>query len=109
MPDAVDLQKDFIQMPFVAGRATPSPQPSGIQVAELVAPAPDRFVADDNAARGQRLFRLAEADCEAVIERYGIRDDFSRETMDAIRVVEDTFSMAAALPPRMSHSTHEPF
>jgi hypothetical protein len=40
--DAVDLEEDFIQMPFVAGSSTSSPKPIGILFAELVAPAPER-------------------------------------------------------------------
>ena len=44
--DAIDLEEDFVQMPFVTGSSTPSSQAVGILLAELVAPAPDRFVAD---------------------------------------------------------------
>src|SRR5690349_9149307 len=44
MSDAVDLEEHFIQMPFVAGLSPPSSEPVGILFAELLAPAPDRFV-----------------------------------------------------------------
>ena len=46
--DAVDLEEDLVQMPFVAGPGTPSSQASRKQVAELVAPAADRFIADQH-------------------------------------------------------------
>ena len=36
-------------MPFVAGSGTRLPQASGVTVAKLVAPAPDRFIADQYA------------------------------------------------------------
>ena len=42
--DAIDLQEDFVEMPFIAGSSTPSPQPVGILFAELIAPAPDRLI-----------------------------------------------------------------
>jgi hypothetical protein len=46
MRDAVDLEKYFVQVPSVSDARTPSSQTSGELPAELVAPAPDRFVAE---------------------------------------------------------------
>ncbi len=48
----VDLEEDFIQMPLIGVPSTPSLQASGELLAELVAPAPDRFVADQHSPRG---------------------------------------------------------
>src|SRR4051794_25634981 len=56
MSDTVDLQKHFIQMPLIASSGTSSPEPVGILFAELIAPAPDRFVADEHAAGRHQLF-----------------------------------------------------
>src|SRR3954454_4687304 len=42
----VDLEEDLIQMPFVSGPGTASPYPCSVQVAALLTPAPNRFVAD---------------------------------------------------------------
>jgi hypothetical protein len=42
MSNAVDVEEDFVQMPFFTGSSTPSPEPVGIRFAELVAPAPNR-------------------------------------------------------------------
>ena len=50
MSNPVDLEKDFIHMPFVASPRTPCSQASGKLSAELVAPAPDRFVAEQHSA-----------------------------------------------------------
>jgi hypothetical protein len=50
---------------------------SSAQMAELVAPAPDRFVPDQHAARGHRLFHVPKTE----VKPDSIRDDFSREAM----------------------------
>ena len=49
MRDAVDLKENLVQMPFVAGPGTSSSQAIREQVAELAAPAADRFIADQHA------------------------------------------------------------
>ncbi len=49
MLDAIDFQEDFVQMPLVAGPGAAFPQACRVQVSELLAPAPDRFVADQHA------------------------------------------------------------
>ena len=50
MPDAINVEEDLIQMPFVSGPRPAFPQPDREQMTEFVAPAPDRFVADQHAA-----------------------------------------------------------
>src|SRR3954447_4995616 len=93
MLDAVDLQKDLVQMPFVTRPRTPLSQAIGVQMTELVAPGPDAFVADHNAACRHRIFHVAKADRESVVEPDRIRNDFSREAMAAVRVVGHSFSI----------------
>jgi hypothetical protein len=101
MPHAIDVEEDFVQMPFVAGTGTPFPQAGDIQVAELLAPAPDRFIADQYSARGHRFFHVPEAHRKTVVEPNGIRDDFSREPVATVRVVGYSFS----IPSTQSRST----
>ena len=43
---SVDLEEDFVQMPFVTGPSAASSQTAGIRFAKLVAPAADRFIAE---------------------------------------------------------------
>ena len=69
IPHAIDVEEHFVQMPLVAAPETPFPQTSGIIVAELVAPAPDRFVADQYAARGHRLFHIPKTDRKPVVTK----------------------------------------
>src|SRR5947208_5832805 len=55
MPLAVNVEEHLIKMPFVSRPGTASPYPCRVQVAELLTPAADRFVADQHAARSHRL------------------------------------------------------
>src|SRR4030095_8943491 len=61
VPHAVDIEEHLIQMPFVAGTGTLSPQACRERFAKLLAPASDRFVADQYAACGHRLFHITKA------------------------------------------------
>ena len=49
MTHAVDVEKDFVEMPFVSRPGTALPQAPCIQVPELLTPPPDRFIADQHA------------------------------------------------------------
>ena len=48
MPHTIDLQEHLIEMPLVPGPGTTFSQACRVQVAELVAPAPNAFVADQH-------------------------------------------------------------
>jgi hypothetical protein len=48
-------------MPFVTGPRTSFPQARCDSLAELLAPAPHRFIADQNATRGHQFFHIAKA------------------------------------------------
>ena len=65
--DAVDLEEDFVQMPFITGSSTPSSQAVSILLAELIAPASDRFVADHHSSGSHHFFHIAKAHAEAKI------------------------------------------
>jgi len=99
MPRATDVEEYLIQMPLVAGPGTPSPQASGVILAELVTPAPDRFVADQYTSRSHRLFDVTKAHAETEVEPNTIRDDLSREPIATIRVAGHPFSIPFAQTP----------
>jgi hypothetical protein len=64
MSNAVDLEENLIQMPPVAGSSPPSTNAIGIRFAELVAPAPDRFVANHHATCRHHPFYITKAHAE---------------------------------------------
>jgi hypothetical protein len=63
--NAVDLKENLIQMPFVAGPSTTSSQATSELSTELVAPAPDRFIAHQHAPRRHHLFHISEANTKS--------------------------------------------
>lgn len=87
MSNAVDLEENLIQMPLVAGSSTPSPEAIGIRFAELVAPAPDCFVANHHATCSHHLFYITKAHAEPEVEPNAFRDDLSRESVATVEVV----------------------
>ena len=93
--DAVDLEEDLVQMPFVTGPGTPSPQAIDILLAELVAPAPDRLVAEHHSTSRHYLFNIAIAHSETEVEPDGVRDDLSREPMATVQAVRHSSSITS--------------
>jgi hypothetical protein len=51
---------------------------------ELGAPLSDRLVADDEAALGEQVRHVTEAEVDAKVQPHGERDDLRRETIASI-------------------------
>src|SRR4051794_11654677 len=81
-PEPVLLPRDFhgnlVQMPCVSGTGQPTPDLVGDALAELQPPLPYGFVADRDAARGEDLVHMAQAQGEAEVEPDRIADDLGR-------------------------------
>jgi hypothetical protein len=81
---AVDGQKYLIQMPRISGSKTPATELIGIHLPEFSAPIPYRFVRQEDAAGGHRLFDVAVAEAEADGEPYTVVDDLCGEPMTLV-------------------------
>src|SRR3954453_11128196 len=97
MSDTVDLQEDLVQMPFITGPGTPSSKAIDILLAELVAPAPDRLVAEHHSTSRHHLFNIAKAHSEGEVEPDGMRDDLSRKRMATVQSVQHSSSIPSRL------------
>ena len=86
MLHAVDLEKHFIQVPFVPQLGSSSLQFGGIRLAELVAPAADRLITDLHSTEGHHELDVSKAHAEVEIQPYALRDDLLGKAMAAIRV-----------------------
>lgn len=75
---SADLDKDLVQMPFVAGPGPTSAQAVRVALPELRALATDRFAGDDDAALEHQFHDLAEAEREAVVQSHAVGDDLHR-------------------------------
>jgi hypothetical protein len=57
-----DLHRDLVQMPFVTGSRQPTPDLVGEGLTELETPLPYGLMADDDAACGEDLIDMAQAE-----------------------------------------------
>ena len=78
LPTAVDRQEHLVEVPLVGGPFPAAAQPADVFRSELGTPLPDRLVGDDHAADQDELLDLTEAQREAVIQPYAVRDDLRR-------------------------------
>ena len=83
---AVDLDEDFIDIERIAIAAVLSLQSSGMERAELDASEADRFAADSNASFGEKIFNVAVAEVEAIVEPDSIGNSIRRESVPFIGV-----------------------
>jgi hypothetical protein len=81
---AVDRNHDLVKMPLVAKpRRTPADFVSDV-ASEFLGPAPNRFMTDNDAARGQKIFDHPQAERKAEIQPDTVVNHFSGKAMAPI-------------------------
>ena len=80
----LDRYDDFVEEPTIAARPQAFLDLPGVVGPECVAPLADGLIRDCDAAFGQEVFDIAEAQCEPMVEPHRSRDDFGRESISAI-------------------------
>ena len=83
-PPAADLYKHLVQMPTIIRSWPEASEPLCIAVSELENPTTHSLVGDFEAALGQQILDVSEAQREAAIEPYGVLDDLRRESVATI-------------------------
>jgi hypothetical protein len=81
---AVDSDEEFVQIPGITEASLFTLKASGIVGSEFPAPLTDGFVRNNDSAFGQKIFHITEAQTEAMIDPYGVADDFRRETVSVV-------------------------
>jgi hypothetical protein len=81
---AVDSDEEFVQIPGITEASLFLLKTSGIVGSEFPAPTADGFVRNNDSAFGQKIFHITEAQTEAMIDPYGVADDFRRETVSVV-------------------------
>jgi hypothetical protein len=81
---AVDSDEEFVQIPGITEASLLLLKTSGIVGPEFPAPLADGFLRNNDSAFGQKIFHITEAQTEAVIDPYGIADDFRWEAVSAV-------------------------
>jgi hypothetical protein len=85
--------QEFVQMPRVVDCPGSLPQPPRVREAEGLAPLPDGFVRDRDAAMREEVFDVAQAQGEAAVEPNGVADDGGRESV--ARIADDVIGYPA--------------
>ena len=80
----VDRDEDFVRKPRISESTLTSLQPPGVIGAELPAPLPNSFVRHDDAAFGQQILDIPEAQAVSVIQPDGVADDVRRKAMPKV-------------------------
>ena len=80
----VDRHEDFVQEPRLSESTLSSLQLPSVVGAELPAPLPKSFVRHDDAAFGQQILDIPEAQAVSVIQPDGVADDFRRKAMPKV-------------------------
>jgi hypothetical protein len=79
-----DLERDLIEMPFVADAREPTTDPVGELLAEFARPLSHGFVAEDDAAGRQQLLYHTQPEREPEIQPDRVADDLGREPIAGI-------------------------
>jgi hypothetical protein len=90
----------LIQVPLIPGTGQPAANLVGKALTELQTPLPHRLVADDNAAGGNDLIDIAQAERKAEIQLYGETDDLGREAKATIGIGRGRHAQQVAMPTR---------
>ena len=83
-------------MPRVANWPRPTPEPSRVGRTEGLAPVPDGLVRHRDAALGEEVFDVAEAEGESVVEPDGLADNRWREQL--VWIVRDIVGHLPTVP-----------
>ena len=82
---SADLYKHLVQVPTIIDSWPEASEPPGIAVSELENPTTHCLVRYAEAAPGQQILDVSEAQREAAIEPHGVLNDPGRKAMAAIR------------------------
>jgi hypothetical protein len=85
MPFAVDVEKDFIEVPFITRSRAPAAELMGIRLPKFSTPRPHRLIGEDDAAFGHQLFNISVAQAEAEVEPDTVADNLCRKPMTLIQ------------------------
>ena len=99
---AADLYKHLVQMPTIIRSWPEVSEPLCIAVSELENPTTHSLVGDFEAALGQQILDVSEAQREAAIEPYGVLDDLRREPVATIADLLHRWRLVCC------HSTRKP-
>jgi len=81
---AVDSDEEFVQIPSITEAFLLLFKTSGIVRSEFPAPLADGFIRNNDSVFGRKIFNITEAQTKAMIDPYGVADDFRPETVSVV-------------------------
>ncbi len=87
MTFTADRDEHFVHVPDVAESALSSPQSAGVFGSTFPAPGSNGLVGYGAATLGEKIFDIAKAQGEAMVEPNGLADDFGRKAVASIKLV----------------------
>jgi hypothetical protein len=97
---AVDSHEEFVKVPAIAEASLLLLKTSCIVSAELPTPTSNGFIGDCDASFREKVFHIAEAHGETMIDPHGVTDDFRWKTVSVVT--------GSNVPHRMSLSISRP-
>jgi hypothetical protein len=82
---AADRDEQLVHMPDVTEPTLSPPQSTSICWSKLPAPGSNRFVGHRDAALGEKVFNVAKAESEAIVQPDGMTDDLGRKPVAPIQ------------------------
>ncbi len=82
---ALDVDKEFINVPDVAESSPFPTQSSGVGRSEFLTPVSDRFVGDKDSSLCKQLFYVSKAQGEPMVEPDSVTDYFRRKAVASIK------------------------
>jgi len=83
---ASDAHEEFVEVPRITQTPLSTPQLPSVIRTEFPTPLPNRLVGDNDPALGQKIFDIAEAQAEPVIQPDGVADDFGRKPVSVVAI-----------------------
>ena len=80
----LDVHEQLVEMPRIPLSTARAAQPPRIDGTESPTPLADSFVGDGDAALGEQILHIPEAEAEAVVEPDGVTDNVGREAVAVI-------------------------
>ena len=81
---SLDVHEKLVQIPRIAHSGASAPERPRVDGTKPPTPLSDGFVGDGDAALGEQILHIAEAEAEAVIQPDGVTDDFGRESIAVV-------------------------
>ena len=97
---AIDRHEQLVEVPGVAQLATALPEASRVGTPECTTPLPNRLVGDRDAALGEQIFHIPEAQPKPVIQPDGVADDVGREAVSVVARLGTSVSQQTTLLPK---------